>query len=384
MRFTNRQVRENKLILKNNPRAKDLRDVLITVVLFVLSYAPSPFGFLIYLAFIPQLHLYTRHKWPMAFLYGYLIGLLVNLITLYWIFFYADYGFAIIVTGNALQFAFFGGMLSFLHGKNEKLAWFAFPFLWTFLEYARQLGDLAFNWLNIAYTQSYYLYLLQYVEYTGYLGVVFWICLVNITLYYVIKTRYRVSAMVRGTLIIMILFLLPLAVGILKLNETPSAQGISVAYVQPNIDPVVKWERDFLHENLSMLLRLTDSVMVTQPDLVVWPETAVPYDLRSANDNLNLITDHVQRYRYHLLSGAMDQDAAGRYNAAYFFSPADTQFTVYRKLLLVPGAESLAYFPDWMGIDQSGYLKAGKDPVGFTYSGLLYGLYFNGEDWQVS
>jgi apolipoprotein N-acyltransferase len=71
----------------NKDSGKDLRDVLLSSIFFVLSYAPSPFGFFIYIALIPQINLCKRHKPMLATGYGYLIGLLVNFVTLYWLFF---------------------------------------------------------------------------------------------------------------------------------------------------------------------------------------------------------------------------------------------------------------------------------------------------------
>jgi apolipoprotein N-acyltransferase len=123
---------------------------------------------------------------------------------------------------NALQFAILGGILSVIFNKNNKIAILIFPFLWTFLEYIRQLGDLAFNWLNVAFTQTYFLYLIQFLDITGQSGVVFWICLINIFLYLILTNRLNISFMIKLGCTILLLFLLPLLYGFYRMAEKPS------------------------------------------------------------------------------------------------------------------------------------------------------------------
>ena len=381
---------ESRLTLVNKDSGKDLRDVLLSSIFFVLSYAPSPFGFFIYIALIPQINLCQRHKPLLAISYGYLIGLIVNFVTLYWLFFYAGLGFSIIVILNALQFAVFAGILSYLFDKNKKLALISFPFLWTFLEYIRQFGDLAFNWLNIAHTQSYYLYLIQYVEFTGLSGVVLWVCFINISLYFIWIYRRNTIRMLKWGLSLFLLFLIPLVYGFSQLTGNYSADGISVSYVQPNVQPQLKWSEAFQRKNLQILMTSTDSLLITSPDLVIWPETSIPYYLRSKKNDYDFLIRHVTEKNYHLLTGTIDFSPINhrrfKYNAAYFFSPGDSSVSIYRKLLLVPVAEAFPYeryLPEWMIGSAEQSLTPGDKPVSFTLHTRPYHMQYNGEDWQV-
>ena len=134
-----RRVPEDRSILRDDVVLKDLRDVVISALLFILSYPPAPFGFLVYFAFIPLFSLSTR-KTPatMAGL-AYLTGLLLNWVQLSWIVPYAFPKFALLATLNALQFAMIGWWLSYgfryLNYGNIGL----FPFAWTALEHLRGL-----------------------------------------------------------------------------------------------------------------------------------------------------------------------------------------------------------------------------------------------------
>lgn len=369
---------------------RDLRDLLLSILFFVLAYAPSPLGFLIYIAFIPQIYLYRRHHPQKAFLFGYLIGLVVNMVILYWILLYNGLGYSIIILGNALQFAVFAGIYSFLDKINEKYALFSFPFFWSFLEYTRQFGDLAFNWLNIAHTQTYYLPLIQYLDLTGYLGVVFWICILNVVLYLLWTNRRSKISIIKSVVTIFILFLLPLMYGFYKLSEKQTARGVSVAYIQPNIDPDLKWGKSFKRENLRILVALTDSILVTGPDLVIWPETGIPYYLGDVKEDQEYLYYHTTHNNYHLLTGAVDKSQKNgiihEYNASYFFIPGDSLYSIYRKLRLVPVEEAIPYqnvLSDWsVGIPDS-LLTPGDEPVVFKMHTYPYQLNYTGNDWRV-
>ncbi len=370
--------------------SKDIRDVLLSTVFFIVAYAPSPFGFFIYIAFIPQFFISKRNNPGRSFVFGYLIGLIVNAVTLYWLFFYSGTGFSIIAIGNALQFGVLTAMLSFIFNRDAKLALFFFPFLWTFLEYIRQFGDLAFTWLNIAHTQSYFLYIIQYVEYTGYLGVVFWIGLVNISIYLVITSSQNLSLKFKRSLVVLLLFLIPLVFGIYKMGLEEKSTGVSVAYVQPNIDSDLKWTPDFLQENLPLLLTLTDSILITNPDLVIWPETSIPYSLADHHDDLESLYQHVHSKDYHLLAGALDFVHINRlnekYNAAYFLNPDDSTLGIYRKLQLVPEEERFPYkdyLPHWLIGKREFDMTAGSEAVTFEMQSRLYQLHYGGDDWKV-
>jgi apolipoprotein N-acyltransferase len=290
-----------------------------------------------------------------------------------------------------MQFAFLGWILSVIFNKNKKIAILVFPLLWTFLEYIRQLGDLAFNWLNIAFTQTYFLYLIQFLDITGQSGVVFWICLINTILYLLLINRSNISTVIKLVITVLLLFFIPLLYGFYKMIEKPTADGISIAYVQPNIDLDKKWDSKTKHKNLQILVSMTDSILITHPDLVIWPETAIPYYLKDAEEDLVLLKSHIEFNNYNLLSGAIDFSTDNghrlKHNATYFFSPEDSEYTIYRKLLLVPGEESIPFnnfMPDWIMPMEKGQLSPGEEAVIFKMNLIPYQLKYKENDWQIT
>lgn len=309
---------------------------------------------------------------------------------LYWLVPYSGMGFSIIVALNALQFALFGAIISFATRINSERGIWIFPFLWTFFEYSRQLGDLAFNWLNIAYTQTYYLYLIQYADITGMSGVVLWIGIMNVLIYKIWQSRHRATFVFRYLIGLLLIFIIPLTYGFYNLMQHDESQGISISYIQPNIDPDEKWSEGFRDMNLKMLLSMTDSILVTNPDLVVWPETAIPYNLQSSQTDYLKLWLHKERFDYHLLTGALDEERSGsivrKFNSVYFFSPGDTAVQIYHKLLLVPGEEMLPfndYIPKWAKDTSTVWLSPGENVTIFNMYTNYYRTKFNGDDWQV-
>ncbi len=52
---------------------------------------------------------------------------------------------------------------------------------------------------------------------------------------------------------------------------------ITVAAIQGNIDQAIKWDRDHRQQIFDTYARLSRMSLAHQPDLIVWPETAVPF-----------------------------------------------------------------------------------------------------------
>jgi apolipoprotein N-acyltransferase len=65
---------------------------------------------------------------------------------------------------------------------------------------------------------------------------------------------------------------------ILDPGSDSSATGtVRISLVQPDIDPFQKWEGE-AESQVELLKRMTRDIADTSsPDLIVWPETAIPY-----------------------------------------------------------------------------------------------------------
>jgi len=124
--------------------------------------------------------------------------------------------------------------------------------------------------------------------------------------------------------------------------------------VQPNVDPYQKWDPEFQEGAFQMLMQDSRKLAALEPDLIVWPETATPFYLRTHLAEIEEIVTFLDTLKIHLLTGTpdyqynADKSDVFTYNAAFFFRPGNPSFDSYYKMALVPGSETIPfkkYFP---------------------------------------
>jgi apolipoprotein N-acyltransferase len=328
---------------------KDLTLGALTGILLALSFPPFKTGFLAYGALIPFFLLLEDKKGGQAFRWGYITGFLIDLGTLFWIGWVTLPG----CIGALLVLPLFFGLYALLHTfivqRLSDGGYLAVPFLWTAVEYLLSLGETAFPWNYLGYTQSYYRLLIQYAEITSIYGVSFWVVLVNVLLYFIWRQIIQRRLEKRTVLALPVLFLLPVIYGFLAMHTLQATQEkLKVALLQGNVDPFEKWESDSKERNYALYEAMTRLAAEDSPDLFVWPETAMPFYLRSDPeivDNIHSLTDSMA---VPVLTGGLDFDypADGEYryyNAAFLFEPNSKRIQHYWKSRLVPFSERVPY-----------------------------------------
>jgi len=121
--------------------------------------------------------------------------------------------------------------------------------------------------------------------------------------------------------------------------EGPSA-SFRVAVVQPAIPQVQKWSEAHAQEIVTVLSEQTSLALLSQPDVVIWPETATPGMLRYDAASWAL-AEEVVAGGVALLAGTMDADPDTRayYNSALLVGPDREILAGYDKRHLVPFGE---------------------------------------------
>ena len=151
----------------------------------------------------------------------------------------------------------------------------------------------------------------------------------------------------------------------LSLFAAPSIDGPPdgpvVRLVQPNAPQSQKWDPAFRDAFLNRAVRLTAEGDI--PDLVVWPETSVPYLLNHVEDDLMLLSDAARTAP--LVFGIQRRDEDFRfYNSLIVLEPGARIGAIYDKQHLVPFGE---YIPGARLIGQMGLPGlAGNLGLGFT------------------
>jgi apolipoprotein N-acyltransferase len=187
-----------------------------------------------------------------------------------------------------------------------------------------------------------------------------------------LPTLFGARRMALGAIAGAALAALPGAVAVLRVPDTPlpAAEPRQVVrLVQPNAPQHLKWRRDMIGVFWQRALDLTAAPADgPAPDLVLWPETSVPYLLESAGPGFARMADAAGEAW--IAAGIQRIGADGRWrNALVALGPGGGVRDVYDKHHLVPFGEYMPLgdlFERWgifgLAANLSGSYRAGEGP----------------------
>ena len=320
--------------------------IALAGILIGISYHPLNLGWLSWIGFIPLIIVFCRGNYLHNIWYGYLFGIVYNSIAFYWIGNNSGASFGVVISSFIAAilylstfWALAGGIFSFISFNNRKiLGVFSFPFLIVSIEWIRSFGPLGFPWSNLALTQTDFTYLIQFIDITGSYGLSFLILCINSILY----VSYKQKCFLRYGII-------PLCIIIIGINIVGKARfkfynfsnkEIEVAVVQPNVNPNTKWDRK--KQIIELMNSMHLEAVRMNPDIVVFPETALPVYLTRDHRIRNALQGVVDYYNIPLLTGTIDlkyiNSNKNYFNSAMLLSP-NKKYQLYSKIHLVPFAE---------------------------------------------
>ncbi len=222
------------------------------------------------------------------------------------------------------------------------------PLIWAGLEFMRSVWLTGFAWNPLGNSQYTRIALIQLSALTGVYGVSALVVVVNLAIALTLDRYVRASAQGRRPAwhpeLLAGLVILALAWGygqrVLATDDPAADQPLRLAVIQPNIPQYVKWSPEFVNHIYTKLESLTTLAIETgQPDLVVWPETALPDYVRESERSYALVRELTQ-LGAPLLVGSMDieWEESGRpryYNSSMLFDAQGRLVTTYDKIHLV-------------------------------------------------
>jgi len=324
---------------------KDFYLIILSAVLFSLAFPPSPLGFVAYFSFVPLVIVLENKRPSLAFRIGYLFGLISNSLLLFWVGWATIPGTVAALVLLCLYTAILCWFYTLVQRRWKEGALFFFPFLWVAMEYLRSLSEISFPWLNLSYTQTYYLKLIQYASLWGNYAVSFWILWLNLIVYFFIKHKKRWRL---ATLLFAILIILPYIYGSLVMSEKIEGEKIKMALLQGSIEPKIKWDDRFLDYNIQTYIDMSRKAAQEQLDLIIWPETAAPCYLAAESLYLARVQATCDELDIPLLVGTNDfgvgpEGKLRYYNSAFLFTPHGGYPQAYNKIHLVPFSEKIPY-----------------------------------------
>jgi apolipoprotein N-acyltransferase len=306
---------------------------------------------------------------------GFWFGLVANGLLLHWMVValwhftpLSVLGYAGAVIGLALYSAVLFAVTGWVMRTTRLSLLLVFPVLWTALEWiVGHQGDFRFPWLGLGTSLTGYPTVVQLADLVGARGVTWLLVLANVALALAWRrraARRQAAVLAAGVGLGLVA---ALAYGVVRERTIDLRAGGMVTVVQPNIGHEEKWEQAQQDSIVNGLLNLTAEALMAgepllegaetrDPDLVVWPEAAVPGYFQQNPVWLVLVKEFSATTRTSMFLGALDfaQTEEGRvefYNAAYLFNDWGVwnRYPVYHKRYLVPITERVPIAgPRWI------------------------------------
>jgi len=315
---------------------------LFSGILLIFSFPAPDLPYLAWIGLIPLFFIIQEVKnGKQLFLYTFLAGFVFWSGLIYWLLYLATWSTQDWITSFSACFAYLGlsavqGIFFYLFAwpcwklrqkKGISFIWSA-PIFWVSMEYLRTYFLSGFPWGLIGASQYEFLPLIQISEWTGVYGVSFLVVLGNAWLfeiiYAILKKRERVKLLEASIPIVLLVFVLIYGWGIIAkpdsviarspkgdeaISENKRSTKLKVSLIQGNIPQDVKWSEEHeetihqIYENLTL-----SAVNKDKPDLVIWPETALPSYVRFDAKAMAFVTGLMKKIEVPLLLGASDAE----------------------------------------------------------------------------
>lgn len=257
----------------------------LSAILLSLGWYEWGSGLFLFIGFIPLLfveeYFYQNKNKPSfkVWLLSGLTFLLWNTMTCWWIYNASFAGLLSAVIVNSLLMATTFWLFHITKIKLEPVTGnFALVFYWIGFEHFYLHGEITWPWLTLGHGFMFNTKLIQWYDTTGVFGGSLWILVINLLLFYFIKSlqngnrKEQIIRLVATSIIISI----PIIISLITYHnyqETPAPKNIVV--IQPNIDPYLKFNDIPSIIQTQMQLDEAKKLGDSLTDYYVAPETSI-------------------------------------------------------------------------------------------------------------
>jgi len=326
-------------------------------ILIALSFPNAGISFLAWFALIPLLIALEGASLRTAFRIGFTCGLSAYTIVLYWINIvithYGHLPWAVSVPLYLMLtawLAFFYGLATLVARYGEQIGHktaFTLPVAWVAGDFIRSFLLTGFPWAMLGHSQYRILPLIQIADVTGVYGITLLIVLANVVFYRVLRANSGVGVPypAKSAIVLIIGLIATLFYGFNCLNglEAQSAKPLKVALIQGNIPQDVKWSPAFRDKTMAIYEQLTKEAAKGGANLVVWPESAVPFFFQDQPEEAEKIRTLARQLNTYLLLGSPAHELRNSnptfLNSAFVIAPSGDTIARGDKIHLVPFGE---------------------------------------------
>jgi len=380
------------LLINRHP----FRLAAISGLLLVLVFPPFGLDWLAWVALVPLMLAVACRDGLTALKAGFICGFIsfsgvmmpwiMNVLTVYGHVWYplAVFLMLLLMAYLALYFALYGWVVSVFGPTPEAVM--VSPPLFVLLEYVRSYFLSGLPWALIAHSQAEQPAVIQLSAYAGTAGVTFLVVLVNASIAFLILKRERWKKVIAVPLFAVLLAAANVFWGWHHIRSVEDMGGtdFTADVVQGNIDQGRKWDAAFTEQAISTYYGLTLAEARGKPDLVVWPETAVPFFFDRNMAQRDRLLNFSKEIAAPILFGGMGVERSPEtgktefFNRAYVIGPAGVKGH-YDKMHLVPFGEyvpfhRLLFFVDRITDAVEGDIQAGNSTKPLMVDSIPVGI----------
>jgi apolipoprotein N-acyltransferase len=325
----------------------------LSSVILTLPFTNGRLWIFAWFGFLPLFVALKDKSGLQAFLLAYFAGIIFWAGTIWWLVHVTLAGTILLILYLALYFGLFGFFVSSYllsttylpalpvrqaGGRQATYCLLFISSIWVLLEYIRSHLLTGFPWALLGYSQYLNLPIIQIADVTGAWGVSFLIMLVNIVVYLALIKKQKRAIILSCLLCVLV----SLGYGYYKINflkKSAIQKSIRVSVVQGNIPQDLKWDinlRDFI---IDRYVKLTLQAIKDNPDLIIWPEAALPVVLEEEPFYYEKVKDLVKEIKTPVVLGAVTLRNGHYYNSSLLVSDQGENLELYDKLHLVPFGE---------------------------------------------
>lgn len=325
-------------------------------------------------AFVPLFalaDLLEEHKVKHQNWLTYFPFLFFNAATTFWICWISVAGAISAIALNALQMFFiFWLFRKFRKRFTGSLPYIFFIAAWIAWERVYQDVEISWPWLILGESFATSPHLVQWYEYTGFLGGSLWVLTTSTVVYHLLRGSFKFAytRRIRGALAFataLLLIVPPVVSAVIYDNVEEKGEAVEVVAIQPNIDAYYE-KHGGLDQDIqdSIMVALAEPLMSSRTRYVVTPETfTFDFDLDrpSTNGTYKHVLEFLKRYpgadfllgsvTYRFYSSKAQGTSAVKPIGNIWYDSFNTAMMIdttgimnlYHKSKLVPGTEIIPY-----------------------------------------
>ena len=366
---------------------------VLSGLLLTAGFPKPEMFYLTWVALVPLLYAVRGRTGKQAFFLGYLAGVVHTMTCLFWIrhaiYHYGGFSYAVsllILLLLSCIMAVYPAVFALIARKWETAPFFyvfALPFVWVTLEWIRAHAITGFPWSNLGYTQMPFLRLVQVADITGVYGISFLLVLSNTVIAGFLFNYFRRAGIAFLAACIAVVLMYGFWRPEQIRNVESRTEPLTVGIIQGNIAQNEKWDASFKDVTIGRyeLFSLESVKDTPKPDLIFWPESAMPFFYGLDEKLTPEVNGIVQKMGKPLLFGSLGlanvDGKAHLLNRAYLVDQNAHIRGAYAKQHLVPFGEYVPYSDllffvnhiavgdiDFIPGQDSGPLLLGERPIG--------------------